>query len=403
MKSLTHYILEGGMSGHMSHPYDYGDLTLRDIKGLIRMLFEGRIEDITEKLDGTNIQVTKNTDDEVVFIRNKGDLNSAKGGMSIEDMYTKWKDKPSVAETFIKAGEILKETLKNIPVRFFNPDNSTRVTINCECIKQGQTNIIPYSNSIVSFHDLWIYKYQNGEWINTEVTKRGLETVENQCNKNAMVTPKLIVKTVDDSNKLLVSYIKEIDKIFKNNDCKEYSTVNDFKFNRFKEYCKDNYPWLLDEEGIYIVFNRWINGIKSVNIRVLKNIYKDYVDELIAIDKSIYKDILRYVISPLDSFFARLGNDIISFCDNMMNKNSESDSINILRKDLNDVISQVRSGDDSVLNDKLDIQLERLSKLGDRINASEGIVFNYKGKLMKLTGSFAALNQILGTIRFAKK
>ena len=58
MKNLFDYIIEGGASGHMKHPYDYTDFTLRDIKGLIRNLFSGKIEDITEKIDGTNIQAT---------------------------------------------------------------------------------------------------------------------------------------------------------------------------------------------------------------------------------------------------------------------------------------------------------------------------------------------------------
>jgi hypothetical protein len=35
----------------------------------------------------------------------------------------------------------------------------------------------------------------------------------------------------------------------------------------------------------------------------------------------------------------------------------------------------------------------------DSINHAEGIVFNYKGRTMKMTGSFAGLNQIIG-LRF---
>jgi hypothetical protein len=49
-------------------------------------------------------------------------------------------------------------------------------------------------------------------------------------------------------------------------------------------------------------------------------------------------------------------------------------------------------------------QLKRLERLGgdQSINSVEGIVFKYQGRLMKLTGSFAPLNQILGSIKFAK-
>lgn len=70
---------EGGAAGHMKHIYDYTDFTLTDIKNIITNLFSGKVEDITEKLDGMNIQCTLNNNGKVVFVRNKGDLNSETG------------------------------------------------------------------------------------------------------------------------------------------------------------------------------------------------------------------------------------------------------------------------------------------------------------------------------------
>ena len=51
-ESLKRYcnIIEGGMAGHMAHPIDFSDFTAYDLKELITDLFEGRIEDITEKI-----------------------------------------------------------------------------------------------------------------------------------------------------------------------------------------------------------------------------------------------------------------------------------------------------------------------------------------------------------------
>ena len=47
--------------------------------------------------------------------------------------------------------------------------------------------------------------------------------------------------------------------------------------------------------------------------------------------------------------------------------------------------------------DKLQTAMRRLQKLNDKFNVAEGIVIMYKGRRMKFTGSFAALNQALGT------
>ena len=70
----TTNILEGGASGHMAHSIDFSFFTAGDLKELVRDIFTGKIEDMTEKIDGTNIQATMNQFGEVVFIRNQGIL-----------------------------------------------------------------------------------------------------------------------------------------------------------------------------------------------------------------------------------------------------------------------------------------------------------------------------------------
>ena len=49
-------------------------------------------------------------------------------------------------------------------------------------------------------------------------------------------------------------------------------------------------------------------------------------------------------------------------------------------------------------------QLARLEAMGgvNAIVPIEGIVFTYKGNVMKLTGTFAPVNQILGVLRYAR-
>ena len=68
----------------MAHIIDETDFTCQDLLNLIDDLFGGKITTATEKLDGTNIQASMNDKGEVIFIRNKGDLNSERGGMTIQ-------------------------------------------------------------------------------------------------------------------------------------------------------------------------------------------------------------------------------------------------------------------------------------------------------------------------------
>lgn len=405
MKDLYTYLIEGGASGHMAHPYDYTEFTLRDLKGLIRNLFSGKIEDITEKIDGTNIQATMNQHGQVVFIRNKTDLNSELGGMTIDDMAKKWEAKPSVAKTFLTAGHIITEVFEQIGPKFFNPSDNKKLVLNCECVIEGKTNVLYYNSSQVDFHDIWVYeKNEEGKWENTDVTKTGLDTIQKACEKvdNAQITPKLIIKVQQDSEEILVSFIKKLDRIFKDANCKEQSTVDDWKFSRFLSYCKEHEEWtdwvLKSEEGTRLLYRRWFYDDKSVNIKKICELYPEDTNNVRAVDKKEYKQWVASVMEPLDNFFIELGNSIIELCDGILNQDSKAEIVKKLKTDLEDVVSEIELNGDDDANQKMARQLQRLE--GMELNASEGIVFRYKGKLMKCTGSFAALNAALGMIKF---
>ena len=64
---------------------------------------------------------------------------------------------------------------------------------------------------------------------------------------------------------------------------------------------------------------------------------------------------------------------------------------------VDETIELVKQSGSTEIQDKVEKNLNRLQALGDKYNSAEGVVFMYKGHLMKLTGSFAAVNQILGT------
>lgn len=397
-------MFEGGASGHMSHIYDYTDLSLNDLKQIITNLFSGELEDVTEKLDGMNIQCTMNNSGQVVFIRNKGDLNSAKGGMDVDDMAAKWAGREHVAKTYLDAADVIIKVFNKIGKSFFNPDKNTKVVANCECITAGKTNILMYASAQVDFHNLWIYtrKDENSQWEKSEVTTRGINVLEKACENidGAQITPRVIIKVTEKSDELCANYINQLDDIFEKEGLSNSDTIEDYRITRFNNICDSKYEWITQSDaGKSVLYNRWFNDDKSVNFRELKKIYKENIDDLVMLDKGGYKAIVASCMKPIDTFFSKLGNSIISLCNGMVNAGAESTVIAELQKDLSEIVQKVRSEGSADLNDKLTVQLARLAELGDQINASEGIVFRYGDKLMKLTGSFASVNQIIN-LRF---
>ena len=392
------YVNEGGMAGHMAHPTDYNDLTVNDIIELIENLFSGKIENITEKIDGVNIQASMNEQGEVIFIRNKGDINSAKGGMSLSDMAAKWASKPDVAEKYKVAGEIITAVFSKINPKFFNPDGTTRRFVNCECVVEGITNIIPYPSDQVDFHNIFIYKYMSGEWVFKEVTEDGLDVVNDACSgiESAMLTPKIIIDTNRESVQLAKKFISRIKEIMGDN-----KTIGDYKKSKFKSYVEKEYPWILDNnDGLNILFSRWFERVKSVNIRDIKKMYPDHAETIVSLDKVGYKSIVNKCNDALDIFFLRLGNAVLKLCRGLVNNGLEQSTIDYLNSELTSVSNRVKSSANVDLQDKMSVQLARLQNLENQINSSEGIVFTYKNKMMKLTGSFAAVNQILGSMKY---
>ena len=387
-------VTEGGMGGHMAYPIDYDDLTFRDLIDMIEQLFSGQITELKEKLDGTNIQATVNTDGEVVFIRNKGDLNSERGGMSVDDMAKKWADKPPVAKNYVKAGKVISKIFTKLPIKYFNPDNVTKVIINCECISAGQTNVMLYERDRVAFHGTATYKLTNGKWELSSESEGEPREIRKAADgiEEALPRPNLVIKNVELAKQESSKAVNRLEILMNDNAVSEKSTIGDYKRVRYNEIAP---PWAKNDD----CFNRIINKDKSKNLRILK---KDY-PELPTYEKSKdAKNLYRDIMEPLDTLFSQIGNALISLLDGFTNADDSDKVILMLQTELeNDKEYVEREGTDE-MKDVMIRSLQRLSKLNNRLNAAEGVVFQYKGKLMKMTGAFSALNQLLG-IKFMKK
>lgn len=399
------YIIEGGASGHLKHPYEYIDDTLQDLIDLIRDLFSNNIQDITEKIDGYNIQVSKNTDDRCIFIRNKTDLNSEKGGMYLEDILSKWNDKPNVRDVFYSTCQKIEESLENIPYTLFN-ERGYRKFINCECVSEGKTNVMYYNTMQVFMHDVWIYKKQDGEWVHVDTNKDILKDIRNKISKNincVTVTPNVYIKTSEDLNKKSIEYISQLKKIFNN---KYNSSIREVLERRFDEYLSEKGIQLSDTELKSTLFKRWVLGEKGTNIKYILN---SITDEKARADikdidsnartRSSIKD---YCYAPFKKIFTNIGNTILKNVNNLINSTDFKDStIEKIYQDYRDSIQNIlKNGSEDDINKTYSI-LQILDTDVD-INNTEGIVFLYKDKLMKVTGSFAGLNQIFGISRNIK-
>lgn len=397
MISLCRYmmIFEGGQAGHMAHPIDYIDFTKSDLIELIEDLFSGKIEHMKEKLDGMNIMATMNDQGDVVFIRNNSNLNSEKGGMTIEDMVEKWADKEHQKKVFTEAGNIITTIFKRLGKDFFNLDNNVRKVINCECIIQGKTNIMMYAKDRVAFHGYKLYqKQEDGKYKEIDDVEGHVEEIYDIAKDIDAAKPRkdLIIRSIEEANKLCKKFIKDINDLFDSEDLSNNPTIDDWKQARFKKIKPD---YLEVDDNFYKLYNRWFNGDKSFKAIDIKKIWPDHYNELK--DDKYAKKYIQEVMKPLDNLFLSIGNSFIDLLDGFTNDEQKNSTIDDLSNQLKDAVNIVNKSNSDDEKAKVEYQLQRLEKLGNKINHAEGIVFLYKGRRMKLTGSFAAINSIIGT------
>ena len=406
--SITEPVLEGGASGHMLHPYDVNEFTGYDIEELIRTMFGGKMEGMTEKMDGFGMQASMNPKGDVVFIRNKTNLNSEKGGMTLSDFATQWAENPQALDNYTRGGKIIEAVFRKIGPEWFNPSPLKRLVVNCECILAGTTNTIPYPSDQVDFHNIWIYEKQesDSEWKNTKVTKKGLDVLEKACEgiDNAKITPPVIVKYSEETARLEKKWLGEWQKFLKQCDCAPDVTIEGLKYSLFFKWVEKYEPWIGDDhKAATDCCRRWLFGDKkSADFKDLKAIYQDNLDTFVKLDKTSSK-VVNTVLTPLQNFFYSLGADVIKVTSGFVNDGQDG-TIKTLLGDLKIATEKIRREGSLEDNEFLQKWLDVLSEIGEEnLRSAEGIVFSYKGKMMKFTGGFVPLNRIIGYSKYTMK
>ena len=367
----------GGLSGHMQHPIDVLNFTRNDLKCMIGDLFNNKIQ-LTEKVDGFNIHASKDINGNLKLFRNSKDLEN--GGMSIEEMVEKYKDKQNVLNVFLTASVILIDFVKKLDENLKDPDDKLMLTINCECVSKGVTNIMYYDKTIVYIHNVWVWHKIDNKWVIKEIIPVPNEW-KKYMNCCLQITPTLEFEKRPYDDYISQYYFDSIDKIFGGSN-----SILEYYQTRFLQYIIKNNPWVLeDHQGTKILFNRFILNDKSTNLKELKKIYKD--NDIDGLCKVGYKEIVQYIKKDIDNLFLSLGNEIISRTKGYINESNQHKAINLIKSELSIL---------SIANKLNTYQMERLNNLNNIINPMEGVTFTYKDRLLKLTGSFAPINQLIG-------
>ena len=412
-------ILEGGAYGHMAHPFDDYALTFGDLKEIIDIGLQGKLdkeESATEKLDGQNIMVSV-VDGEARAARNKGNLKT--GGMTLDDVKSKFKHHiPTVRNAFVYSMVDLKSSLERLSKKdqeelFDNGKNWA----NIEILYPDTKNVIDYDGGMqIIFHG--ILKYNEAWTPSGEIRGGGkkLATIINKLNKGiqtkfAFKGPNVlkIAKSKDYAKKRQYFFgaLKKLQDIYKLKDTDEVSLYHQHFWLEYILAGAHSTDFAsIPDNVLYPLMKRWAFSDKSykmTEINKLKEDHPGFVEWVRTTEKEDHAKMLKENMRPFEVIFFELGAEILSNVSNWLAPNPSA-TVQALRKDLDKASKEIRSKKDPSSISKLEAQLSKITAMGDLSNLvpSEGLVFKYKGKIYKFTGYFAPINQITGLMKFSR-
>jgi hypothetical protein len=400
-------LTEGGAAGHMAHPFDDNDLTFKDLKELVRRSLAGELDlesAISEKTDGQNLQVTFK-DGQVGAARNKSTVINP---MSVDQVKEKFKGRGDIENAFVYAMQDLEKAILAIPEaqreKIFG---NGRRFVNLEIIYPATQNVISYGPAAyLQFHGMdefddtgnKIKSYPDqGSTLQKIITKVNADTQE-----HFKIIPPNIIQMQKDINfdEKVPYYIDKITRLQREYGLSDKDELAKYHKEWWVKFIDENLPELPEEvkEGLT---RRWSAGDKSFRLNSTTISDATMLAKIIEIDKTKSIALGKDNIKKFEEIFLELGADVLYNITNYLAVNP-SESVKSLRRDVLRAIEAVKASDDIEVLNKLQIQLQRIEKLGgfDKIVPSEGIVFVYKGKTYKYTGAFAPINALMGIIRY---
>ena len=413
----TPYLNEGGLAGHMAHPFDKNksqSLSFADFKEMISRGLQGRldIEDaVTEKTDGQNIFMTVK-DGQVKFARNGGERVNP---LTVKELQAKFAGRGALSDSFGEAGVDLAAAFSKVGMdKLNNIFQNGKVFANMEIIYPPTKNVIAYEAAYLQFHNLVEFD-EKGKIVQTDLAGGNLvqkaisDANADLQNTFSLIPPqKIKLGKIDNFQDYQDALFNELDQLRDKFNLKDTDTVAEYHKAWWKDVIRDKakeFNYDIPDDVLNILMNRWSFNIKSPRIpQVAKMIdNEEFATWARAFDKKDFKQYQKQNVEPFETIFLKLGAEVMKNVSNFLAPNPEK-NIQSIRKEIAQVIKDLKSTDDISKMNLLKVQLDKIKRLGgfEKIVPVEGIVFVYGGNTFKLTGAFAPINQILGTLKYSR-
>ena len=407
VNNLEDFVFEGGAAGHMMHPFDDHSLTFADFKTIVKSSLQGGLdfeEAATEKTDGQNLFATVK-DGQAMFARNKGQMINPLDLNGIIKMFTGHASK-LVEETYIFAAKDLAEALPALKDQsmFANGLNF----VNMVLIYSKNPNVIYYDRDVIQFHGIVETDGEGNQTGKQNVAGelvKALKELKSDVQKTFTIIPPQILKLAKDVDfEARVGYYeKAINKLRDTYSLSDQDEVKMYHEMWWRSQIEENFADLdpVIKEGLLL---RWAYlDKKTLNMRELKKaVTPEQAKAVKDFDGQRNKKYKENIL-PFENLFLELGADVLKNASNFVAANPDAEKAR-LHNQIRTEADKIKKNGDLTQIAKVEKELERLEGIGgiESIIPTEGVVFKFKGKTFKLTGTFAAINQLMGIIKYGR-
>ena len=397
-------LTEGGAAGHMNHPFDDRDITFGDMKQMIRLSLEGKLDieaGVQEKTDGQNLAVTFK-DGKVGAARNKTTIRTP---MDIDAVKSKFAGRGEIENAFTFAMQDLEKALLKISKdKLFEIFRNGSRFLNIEIIYPGTQNVVMYGpKAYIQFHGVDEFNLDTATKTDSypefaPILQRMIADVNANIQKQfEIIPPKILtlnqLPDFEEKEQYFIDKVNELQKQYKLKDSDELIMWHEMWW---KEKIEQLFPDTTDDIKFGLL-KRWGYFDKSMRLNRTNIPDADILSRIKDFDKTNFKKQNKQNVYNFEKIFLELGVEILANISDYLSVVPDK-AVKDIRRRIAAKIKVIQKSKDLASLEKLKFELKRIEDLGgfEKLVPTEGIVFIYKGKTYKLTGLFAPINQLLG-------
>lgn len=408
-------LAEGGLGGHMSHVYENTELTFGDIKSIMHLASLGKLENVSEKLDGQNVFFTYEPSSGVRFARNTAHIKT--NGMDGEDIEAKWGASiPSVAKAYGDAYKVLSAAIASLSIEDRTEifGGSGNIWYSAEILASENRNTINYDGDAVVLHESGTVYDENGRPTDTDTSDNFIKLISNLNHMQdaiedqswKLLGPIMILLEKMSSDYALNKGLTELDSYMSKFNMSEDNTVIDI----MEEHVIDEYLVNIDTDDdtkqylaelIASFENK--RDVAVLDDMVAEGLITSQERQRIKpwLSMSFGDRLYAQLAEPLKIIIQDFATEILREVKSLLVLNPDKE-VQRLKDEVQNVITSIEQSD--VLKDK-EFLARQMNSLGnvDKITSSmEGLAFKYKGNILKLTGRFAPANSLIGFFKYGR-